>query len=183
MEKRQKKIQTTTPQQRCVVVRNTGGHDLSDERWLAGPNQPGVNLNQHNLLGSKIKSCQTRSYGVRQKTYYKHTTVDSQSVKSYLVRWNRKNSSSSGLLINFSYQFHETKKNLGYLLLITVVAYEMNPRKPSIMDRVELKKRQLDCTQNFTQKFQFFAKISCILWSASLAHLIKPFVDIRVGKI
>ena len=160
MEKRQKKIQTSTPQQRCVVVRNTGGHDLSAERWLAGPNQPGVNLNQHNLLGSKIKSCQTRSYGVRQKTYYKHTTVDSRSVKSYLVRWNRQKLQQFRSSDQFFLSISRNKKkiNLGYLLLITVVPYEMNPRKPSIMDRVELNKRQLDCTQ-------FFAKISYILQS------------------
>ena len=32
--------------------------------------------------------------------------------------------------------------------------YEMNPRKSSIMvDRVELNKRQLDCTYSSTQKF------------------------------
>ena len=35
--------------------------------------------------------------------------------------------------INFTKQ---KKINLGYLSLITVVPYEMNPRKPSIMDRV-----------------------------------------------
>ena len=31
--------------------------------------------------------------------------------------------------------------------------HEMNPRKSSIMDRVELNKRQLDCTYTSTQKF------------------------------
>ena len=45
MEKRQKKIQTTTPSNVALSL-GTGGHDLSAERWLAGrPNQPGVNLN------------------------------------------------------------------------------------------------------------------------------------------